>query len=59
MGHEMRVYNDPDEDLEDDLRPEYDFSELKLRPNPYTERARQRKLEATEEKAKDDQSREG
>ena len=41
MEHEVRVYNDPNEDLEDDLLPEYDFS--KAKPNPYAERALRRK----------------
>ena len=31
--HTIHIYNDPNEDLEDDLLPEYDFSNAK--PNPY------------------------
>ena len=41
MEHTTHVYNDPNEDLEDDLLPEYDFS--KAKPNPYAARALQRK----------------
>ena len=41
MKHEVRVFNDPNEDLEDDLLPEYDFSNAK--PNPYAARAMRQK----------------
>ena len=41
MKHEIRVYDDPNEDLEDDLRPEYDFNQPKH--NPYAERALRRR----------------
>ena len=43
MEHRVHVYNDPNEDLEDDLLPEYDFDQLKSKPNPYAERALRRK----------------
>ena len=43
MEHEVRVYNDPNEDLEDDLLPEYDFDFSKALPNPYAARALRRK----------------
>ena len=43
MEHEVRVYNDRNEDLEDDLRPEYDFDYSKAKPNPYADRAMRRK----------------
>lgn len=39
MEHEIRVYNDPEEDLEDDLLPEYDFDYSKAKPNPYAAQA--------------------
>jgi len=40
-----QVYNDPNEDLEDDLLPEYDFDYSKAKPNPYATRAaRQRAI---------------
>jgi len=57
--HTIRIYSDPNENLEDDLRSEYDFSKMKSLPDLYAERARRRRLEATEEKAEDDQSSEG
>ncbi len=41
MEHRIHVYSDPNEDLEDDLLPEYDFS--KAKHNPYAERALRRK----------------
>ena len=41
MEHNIHIYNDPNEDLEDDLLPEYDFS--KAKPNPYAARALRRK----------------
>lgn len=53
MEHQIHVYDDPNEDLEDDLRPEYDFSKLKARPNPYAERARKQRAEAREAEAKE------
>ncbi len=43
MEHEVRVYNDPNEDLEDDLLPEYDFDYSKALPNPYAARALRRR----------------
>ncbi len=43
MKHEVRVYNDPNEDLEDDLQPEYDFDYSKAKPNSYADRAMRRK----------------
>ena len=39
----IHIYNDPNEDLEDDLRPEYDFAQMESKPNPYAERALRRK----------------
>lgn len=45
MKHEVHVYDDPNENLEDDLRPEYDFDYSKARPNSYAARAmRQRAI---------------
>jgi len=41
MERRIHVYSDPNEDLEDDLLPEYDFS--KTKPNPYAERALRRR----------------
>jgi len=43
MENEVRIYNDPDEDLEDDLLPEYHFDYSKAKPNPYAARALRRK----------------
>ena len=43
MKHEVHIYNDPNEDLEDDLLPEYDFDYSKALPNPYAARALRRK----------------
>lgn len=43
MKHEVRVYNDPNEDMEDDLRPEYDFDHSKAKSNPYADQAMRRK----------------
>ncbi len=43
MKHEVRVYNDPNEDLEDDLLPEYRFDYSNAKPNPYADRAMRRK----------------
>ena len=51
--HTIRIYSDPNEDLEDDLRPEYDFDYSKARPNPYAERARKQRAEAREAEAKE------
>ena len=48
--HTIRVYDDPAEDLEDDLLPEYDFGSLKPRSNPYAARALHRQAEAKEAK---------
>lgn len=42
MEHEYRVYNDPNEDLEDDLLPEYDFGSMKEKFNPYAAQAARR-----------------
>ena len=39
--HKVCIYDDPEEDLEDDLLPEYDFSNAK--PNPYAARATRRR----------------
>ncbi len=36
MDKPIRIYHDPDEDLEDDMRPEYDF--FNARPNPSVNR---------------------
>ena len=45
MEHKYQVYNDPSEDLDDDLLPEYDFSSMKEKFNPYATRAaRQRAI---------------
>ena len=41
MEPNIHIYDDPNEDLEDDLLPEYDFS--KAKHNPYAERALRRK----------------
>lgn len=43
MEHEVRVYNDPNEDMEDDLLPEYHFDYGKAKPNPYADRTMRRK----------------
>lgn len=43
MKNEIRVYEDPNEDLEDDLRPEYNFDYSKARPNSYAARALRQK----------------
>lgn len=51
--HRIHVYSDPNEDLEDDLLPEYDFSKVKSLPNPYAERARKRRAAAQEAEAKE------
>lgn len=48
MEHEYRVYNDPNEDLEDDLLPEYDFDSMKAKFNPYAARAAERQPEVQE-----------
>lgn len=48
MKHEVRVYNDLDEDMEDDLRPEYDFDYSKAKPNPYAAEALRRRAVASE-----------
>jgi len=53
IEHTIRVYSDPNEDLEDDLRPEYNFDYSKARPNPYAERARKQRAEAREAEAKE------
>jgi len=58
-AHTIHIYDDPNEDLEDDLLPEYDFSKMTALPNPYAERARKRRAEATEAETKNDQSNEG
>ncbi len=42
MAHEIRVYEDPTEDLEDELLPEYDFSCMKEKFNPYAAQAARR-----------------
>ncbi len=45
MKDEVYIYDDPNEDLEDDLRPEYRFDYSKARPNSYAERmARQQAI---------------
>ncbi len=44
----MRVYNNPDEDMEDDLRPEYNFDYSQAKPNPYAAEALRRKAVALE-----------
>ncbi len=43
MKDEVDVYDDPNEDLEDDLRPEYRFDYSKARPNSYAERVLRQK----------------
>ena len=43
MKHEVHIYNDPSEDLEDDLLAEYHFDYSKAKPNPYADRAMRRK----------------
>lgn len=43
MKDEVHVYDDPNEDLEDDLRPEYRFDYSKARPNSYAARALRQK----------------
>ena len=43
MKDEIYVYDDPNEDLEDDLRPEYRFDYSKARPNSYAIRALRQK----------------
>lgn len=48
MEHEYWVYNDPDEDLEDDLLPEYDFGSMKAKFNPYAARAAEQQFESQE-----------
>ncbi len=45
MEHEIRVYKDPNEDLEDDLLPEYDFGSMKTKFNPYAARATEQQSE--------------
>ena len=45
MEHKYQVYDDPSENLDDDLLPEYDFDYSKAKPNPYATRAaRQRAI---------------
>ena len=39
MENEVRIYNDPNEDLEDDLLPEYHFDYSQAKFNPYAARA--------------------
>lgn len=48
MEHEVRVYNDPNEDMEDDLRPECDFDRSKAKLNPYAAEALRREAVALE-----------
>lgn len=48
MEHTIRVYDDPNEDMEDDLLPEYHFDYSKAKSNPYAERARKQRAEARE-----------
>ena len=43
MEHKIHVYDDPNEDLKDDLRPEYHFDYSKAKPNPYADRAMRRR----------------
>lgn len=43
VENEVRTYNDPDEDLEDDLLPEYHFDHSQAKPSPYIARALRRK----------------
>ncbi len=43
MQPEIRVYDAPNEDLEDDLLPEYHFDYSKAKPNPYAAHAMRRK----------------
>lgn len=43
MKHEVHIYNDPNENLDDDLRPEYQFDYSKARPNSYAVRAMRQK----------------
>lgn len=44
MAHEIRVYEDFDEGLEDDLLPEYEFDYSEARPNPYAAQAAEKAL---------------
>jgi hypothetical protein len=43
MEHEVRGYNDPNEEMEDDLRPEYEFDYSKAKPNSYAAEVLRRK----------------
>jgi hypothetical protein len=43
MKHEIREYNDPQEDMDDDLLPEYQLDYSKAKPNVYAARAIRRK----------------
>jgi len=44
----IRIYDDPDEDLEDDLLPEYHFDPTRAKPNPYAARVLCRKAVSLE-----------
>ncbi|MGI4788498.1 MAG: hypothetical protein ACRYFS_06565 [Janthinobacterium lividum] len=43
MENEIRIYDDPNEDLDDNLLPEYHFDYSKAKLNPYAARALRRK----------------
>lgn len=39
-GDKVTIIEDNNENLQDDLLPEYDLDKLELKPNPYAERLR-------------------
>ncbi len=39
-GNTINIVENPDEDLHDELREEYDLDELELKPNPYVNKKR-------------------
>lgn len=43
VENRVRLYNDPNENLEDNLLPEYRFDYGKAKPNPYAARALRRR----------------
>ena len=44
MEHGIRIYDDTNENMEDDLLPEYDFDGSKTKYNPYAAQPRQSHL---------------
>jgi hypothetical protein len=36
QGNKINIINDKNENLDDELREEYDLSKMDLKPNPYT-----------------------